>query len=624
MNPTILLPSRIILASVVLLLTACASLGPRADLPPTLDGAEQLAQRGDHAGSARSFERLAAVNSGDDSTRLALRACDEWLAANQPAEATRVYARITPGTNIQLRTRYQLLGVELQLARNESTAAWNAVLALPAPAAEAQREYYWTLKQRAALAVGRANDAILSQPTLEAAMPNDAARANSRRSLLRGLQAATDRGVKLEPQSAGRDMNLRGWLELGLIAQQAQRGAKVTAAVNNWRGRFPQHAALALATADLAGSVVAAETRPLQDGAHIAVLLPLGGRAGGQAAQIRDGLLASWFAAGGSNPPPLRFYDTVTMPVADAIRRATEAGAEQIIGPLLRDDVQAAADYSGARPAVLALNFLSADRTAPDGFFQYALSPEDEARAVARRALADGRRRSIALVPGGDWGQRVLAAFTEELTAGGGSVLASASYAAGAADHSNAISSLLRINDSKTRARRIEAIIGGVVNVQPRRRADVDFIFVPSTAAQARQLRPQLKFFYAGDIPAYATSDAYDGAGAANQDADGLIFPDMPWVLRGSAAVTRARAVLRTAYGDNLAPRGKLFAFGYDAWTVAAGLRAGGGATLAPVSGLTGDLSLDANRRIRRDLDWAQIRGSGVRLLGGDGAGNGR
>jgi hypothetical protein len=284
-----------------------------------------------------------------------------------------------------------------------------------------------------------------------------------------------------------------------------------------------------------------------------------------------------------------------------------------IIGPLLREDVQAAADYTGPRPAILALNFLAADRSAPELFFQYALSPEDEARSVARRALADGRRRAIALVPGGDWGSRVLAAFTEELAAGGGIVLSSSTYAGGAADHSSAITSLLRINDSKARARRIEAIIGGSVNVQPRRRNDIDFIFVPSTAAQARQLRPQLKFFYAGDIPAYATSDAFDGS--ANTDADGLMFPDMPWMLGGNAAVTRARGALRSAYGENAGPRGKLFAFGYDAWSIASALRAGANQSLVPFAGLTGELSLDAQRRVRRELDWAQIRAGSARVL---------
>ena len=42
-------------------------------------------------------------------------------------------------------------------------------------------------------------------------------------------------------------------------------------------------------------------------------------------------------------------------------------------------------------PPILALNFLPADRPAPEGFYQFALSPEDEARQVARRMVAEGR-----------------------------------------------------------------------------------------------------------------------------------------------------------------------------------------------------------------------------------------
>jgi outer membrane PBP1 activator LpoA protein len=613
-----------ILASAALWLTACPSLGTR-DLPPTLDRAEALAQRGEHAAAARAFEGLARDSSGDDSTRFLLRAVNEWLAANQPSDASRAYDSIGATGNPSLRAQYSLLAVSLRLARGDAPGAWSALSSIAPPAGSPENRQYWTLKQRVALALGRANDAILAQPGLEAALASDSERESSRRALLRELQQAPDRGVKLEPQTAGRDANLRGWLELGLIAYQAQRGARVAPALVSWRTRFPQHVAQSLANQDAIMPPVAALAPPVAAGAHVAVLLPLSGRAAAQAAQVRDGLLASWFLSPAGSVPPLRFYDTGQLPVADALRLASESGADQIIGPLLREEVQAAADYGGARPPLLALNFLGADRAPPDGFVQYALSPEDEARSVARRALADGRGRAIALVPSSDWGERVLAAFTEELNAGGGTVLASASYATGSADHSAAISSLLRINDSKARARRIEAIIGGSVNAQPRRRGDIDFIFVPSNASQARQLRPQLRFFYAGDIPSYATSDAYDGAGAINQDADGLMFPDMPWVLTASPAVTRARAALRSAYGDTGAPRGKLFAFGHDAWTLAAGLRATGGGSLAPVAGLTGGLSLDASRRVRRELEWAQIRGAGIRLLGGGApdAGNG-
>ena len=609
---------RIILASAALWLTACPSLGTR-DQPPTLDRAEALAQRGEHAAAARVFEAMARDNSGDDSTRFLLRAVSEWLAANQPADASRAYDSIGATSNPSLRAQYSLLAVSLRLARGDAPGAWSLLSSIAPPAGSPEGGLYWALKQRVALAAGRANEAILAQPGLESTLSNDSERESSRRALLRALQLAPDRGVKLEPQTAGRDANLRGWLELGLIAYQAQRGARVGPALVSWRTRFPQHVAQNFASQDAILPPVAALAPPVAAGAHVAVLLPLSGRAAAQAGQIRDGLLASWFASPAGTVPPLRFYDTAQLPVADALRLANESGADQIIGPLLREEVQAAADFNGARAPLLALNFLAPDHEPPEAFVQYALSPEDEARSVARRALADGHRRAIALVPASDWGQRVLAAFSEELNSAGGTVLASGSYAVSDADHSAEISSLLRINDSKARARRIEAIIGGSVNSQPRRRGDIDCIFVPSNASQARQLRPQLRFFYAGDIPTYATSDAYDGAGVINQDADGLMFPDMPWVLTASTAVTRARAALRSAYGDTGAPRGKLFAFGHDAWTLAVALRATGGGSLAPVAGLTGNLSLDANRRVRRELEWAQISGAGIRLLG-DGA----
>jgi outer membrane PBP1 activator LpoA protein len=69
------------------------------------------------------------------------------------------------------------------------------------------------------------------------------------------------------------------------------------------------------------------------------------------------------------------------------------------------------------RPPLLALNFLPTDRPAPERFYQFALSPEDDARAVARYIGASGRRHGVVIVPEGDWGTRVAAAFDEELRA---------------------------------------------------------------------------------------------------------------------------------------------------------------------------------------------------------------
>jgi outer membrane PBP1 activator LpoA protein len=176
---------------------------------------------------------------------------------------------------------------------------------------------------------------------------------------------------------------------------------------------------------------------------------------------------------------------------------------------------------------------------------------------------------------------------------------------------------VLRLSDSRARARRLESALGTSLEFLPRRRGDIGFIFAPAPATTARMLRPQLRFHYAGDIPAYATSDAWEPGLTSNQDLEGLLFPDMPWVLSGGPGVERLRAATAAAFGDANRSRSKLYAFGHDAWLLATALRAGNGAdpTAIRVDGATGRVSFDAAGRTRRELDWAQVRGGNARLL---------
>ncbi len=609
------------LAVGAVLLAGCPSMGP-GRLPPSLDHAEATAQRGDHAAAAREFEALAAENPGSSGLNYSLRAAREYLAAQRPDDAQRIVDSVpTSAASGPAAFELTLLRAELALAHSQSQAAWTAVASLATPADTALAIRLLELRQRAAFATARPIDAISAEMTRERLLSSDAARAASRRQLLAGLRAAVERGAKLEPQNA-REPMLRGWLELGLLAAQNERG-NVSTGLAAWRARYPTHPGIELArtglnTAEPNATVVSTPTgtpsTAIPAGAHVAVLLPISGRAANAAAQIRDGLVTALYALPAGARPSLRIYDTSTMSVADAIARATDAGAERIVGPLTREEVVAAAEYTGARPPILALNFLPVEKQAPADFYQFALSPEDEARQVARRALADGRRRAIVLTPSGDWGTRVATAFRDELTAGGGQVLAASTFSAGANDFSGPIQQSLRISDSNARKRRIESVLGTTLQFNPRRRGDVDFIFSPAPSATARMLRPQLRFHFAGDIPAYSTSDAYEPNPQANQDLDGLIFPDMPWVLGGNATVTRVRGNAQNAWGE--VPRGKLYAFGYDAWQLAAALRAGtASSAAAPITGLTGDLSFDEQRRVKRELNWAQIRGGNARLL---------
>jgi len=241
-----------------------------------------------------------------------------------------------------------------------------------------------------------------------------------------------------------------------------------------------------------------------------------------------------------------------------------------------------------------------------------------EARIVARRILADGHRRGVALVPRGDWGNRVIDAFTRELTAGGGSLITQALYDPAEHDYSYELTAILHVDDSDARHVRLQNVLGTKLNFEPRHRADIEFVFiVPASATNARLIQPQLKFFYAGDVPSYSLSNAYEpDSTASNQDIDGLMYPDMPWMITGDGSIDAIRSSISQVWENRAAWRSRLFAFGYDACQLMLAMSAKGRSPAdAQVAGLTGVLHFDTDRRVQRDLIWVQVHNGEPRRL---------
>ncbi|HQZ80533.1 MAG TPA: penicillin-binding protein activator [Steroidobacteraceae bacterium] len=590
-------------------LAACTSIGPQSAPVPSMERAEQYAQDGRHEDAARLFEALAATAPGPSAGDLRLRAAREWLAARRPDEAERALAaaRSTAGTALAFESR--LIEVELKLARGDGQRAWAELGSLSQPAAGPAAARYFEVRERAAFATGRYAEGVRAALAREPFLATAQARRAGRSELLSQLRTAVEHGAKLEP-IAERDSIVRGWLELGPIAATAATMPTTAGpAIQRWRSRYPAHPANEVVRSDIE---MAGATPQPEQASHIALMLPVSGRLAAAAAQIRDGFFTAYYLSSAGDRPRIRVYDTASLNVADAIARAGDAGATVIVGPLLREEVAGAATYTGARPPVLALNFLGPGETAPAGFYQFALSPENEARSIAERLVSQGLVRGVALVPAGDWGTRVLAAFTEALEAAGGQLAGSATYFPAENDYSAAITQVLRLDASKARLRRLEQVLGTKFAFQPRRRGDAQFIFAPGQPQTARQLRPQLRFHYAGDLPTYSTSDAYEPHATANRDIEGLIFPDMPWVFGVGARTTQVREALRAAWGEDAAARSKLFAFGYDAYLLGLALPAAG---TVDIDGLTGRLRFESDRRVRRQLEWARIVNGQPQLL---------
>jgi outer membrane PBP1 activator LpoA protein len=393
-------------------------------------------------------------------------------------------------------------------------------------------------------------------------------------------------------------------------AQADHSPGQRTALLREWRQRHPEHPA----NGPLVISMIEASPPALPPSGRLALLVPLSGRAQSAGVAVRDGFLAAFYAQPPAARPQVRIYDTGTDALA-AYQRALTEGAEAVVGPLTKEDVVALARSGEVRVPTLALNFLPADIPPPAKLYQYSLAPEDEAVQVARRLIAEGRRHGIALLPAGEWGQRVLQAFETTLTGGGGRLIAKRVYATDTSDFTDPILALLGVDEAKARHHKLTQVLGEPLEFNARRRSNIEFVFIAGQPQAARLIRPQLRFHFAGDLPVYATSDIYDPNPKANLDLEGVMFPDMPWMIDPEATAADVRNDLRQAWPDRLRRRGRLYALGFDAYAVLTEIRVAREPFHSPLAGMTGRLTVDTARRIHRDLEWLQLRGGEPRVL---------
>jgi outer membrane PBP1 activator LpoA protein len=613
------LPAVVALAVVLGCALAGCTTGPSARPAGTAQApeanAERLAREGQPAAAAQSWEQAAGAGRPETRAAALTNAVRQWLAAARPADAERVLARLDtehPANAAPTAAPRALLRAEVALAAGRPARALEQLRGAGDPPPATLEPAASTLRARALIAQGRVADGVRAFETGTRGQVRTALEPH-RRALWDSLRAAALQGRDLDAPR-GADPVVIGWLELARIAVAGARNpAAVRPRAAAWRNRYASHPANGTI---LDGMLAEADRSPALP-ARVALLLPLSGRMEPAGTALRDGFMAAWYRAQPSARPELRVYDTGT-DAADAYRRAVADGAAFVVGPLAKEDVQAVARSADPRVVTLALNVLPDGEPVPRRFYQYALAPEDEARQVAERLVAQGLRVGAALVPSGEWGRRVVGAFEAALREGGGVVVASRAYSSGTSDFSDEITQALGFADSERRYRQLVATLGTPLQFSPRRRDDLQFLFVAGQPVQGRLIRPQLKFHFAGDLPVYSISDIYDPNPAANEDLDGLVFPDMPWTLAQDPDTTQLRETLARTWPQAVRRRGRLYAMGFDAFRLVEHLETGersGDATAAPVSthagdpiaGLTGRLTVGPDGRIRRTLDWAAI-----------------
>ena len=398
--------------------------------------------------------------------------------------------------------------------------------------------------------------------------------------------------------------DIRGWLSLAAMTRRFQHDPdRQLEALNDWRQLWSNHAASIQLPRSLAllHQVVAEQPQ------HIALLLPLQGELGQFGRAIRDGLIAAHYSRGLGTA--LTIFDTTGSDIREVASRARAAGAELMIGPL---DWQRVARLAKRRPdiPVIALNRTRNGAVQPN-LYQFGLAPEDESIQVARQIHKEGHSRGLIIAPDTDWGQRNVAAFSGEFLALGGIIMDSVRFR-DQKDYSDMIMTLLNVDASKARAKTMERITGEQFKFTLRRRQDIDFIFLLANPTQARGINPTLAFFYAEDIPVYATSHVYDPMDSRIDiiDMNGIRFCDIPWKLMLTGPVQELVQKTWPGASSRLAP---FYALGLDVHRLYPRLRQLKASPLTQVSGTTGLLRLTEDGVIHRTLLWAEFREGSVR-----------
>ncbi|MGC8121617.1 penicillin-binding protein activator [Marinobacter sp. VGCF2001] len=417
------------------------------------------------------------------------------------------------------------------------------------------------------------------------------------------LRNASDNALGFETQ---------GWLELALrlrtrTASLDDQGRLIRQWQNNW----PGHPAAQILPADLALLAELAASRPEK----LVLAVPLQGALASAGKAIRDGFLAAYYQdeTTDRSKTDIRVVDTSTGPFPELYRKLSNTDLDLIVGPLDKEKLAQLASMNTLAVPLLGLNYLNPETRIPDGLYQFGLSAEDEARQIANRLHADNIQRVLALIPFGEWGDRVEASLQERMTELGLTTLSVERFFP--EDNLRSVTAnLLGISVSRQRAIQVERTIGMNVEFEPRRRQDAEAIVLVAAPTIARQFKPLFAFYYGGDLPVYSPSIVYEGTPNPGRDRDinQIFFTDIPWVLAESNPLREAsRQYLRGTTGQ----LGRLFAMGADAWQLSKRLPLLRQVPDAAINGQTGRLTMAADGSIHREQLWAQFRNGTPNLL---------
>lgn len=646
--PFKLLTKYFLLALAATLLGACA--GPSPEAPQAYTKQPSLAEK------AEQTLRSARQSSGPDQALHLLNAAHYYQELNQPDQAIKLLDELDSNLlSTKALARFATLYAPILLDKHEHFLAREQLTSprlsaeldtLPGPLQIELR------RQRGDLfsLLGEDKSAVAEFVLLSSLLSDPAAIKITHDKIWKILSHIPDNTL-LDLATEVSSTELKGWYQLALSTRSLSDISLRQGQIAQWRKQWPAHPAITSPPSELSAMANAAASAP----SNLALLVPLTGNYGEAGTVIRNGFLATYYdnLSKGGRAPSVRIYDTSTENIIDVYQQAIADGANMVIGPLRKENLAALSTLNTLSVPVIGLNYLDANlkgppdklldeplnedigeaidgvansQTAPNlsltannssntamnarhNLYQFGLSIADEAEQVAERAWLEGRRSALVMTPATGWGERALAAFSERWKQLGGKLVLTTPYSLRQSDFTSIIKPALLIDHSKQRAKKLQRTLGKGLEYSPRRRHDIDMIFLVAQPAQGRSIKPTLDFYYAHDLPVYATSHIYAGTESThmNRDLEGIRFSAMPWTLPGMVPA-------QLQPDSNLPPSYRhLYTLGIDAYLMHQHIALMKASPQTQLFGHTGTLTLISGNKIKRTQPWAEFKDSKVR-----------
>ncbi len=555
------------------------------------------------------YLQRAAQTSGNTQTMYLLKAAHQLLNKQQSARAQTILNQIDNNLPSSLQIKKQLIYAQLLISYHQDAHALHKLQAMNSDRSswlDEDRIEWHILIAKASQNLGDLNTSVQQLSDMIDLLPQSE-RKRALLSIWNTLEnTAPSRIHPLLLQAS--TPTVKGWLSLAAIAHQGDLSSQeLGQQVQHWKLEYPNHPAMALLYPDTQKSNRLSKDPPK----HIALLLPLTGQYAKAGHAISQGFFAAYYQAKQEHPPTpeITIINTDNKNIAKIYQIATHQGADFVVGPLIKNNISTLTQSIPLSIPTLALNTVS--NLNDSNLYQFGLLPMDEAQQVAMKAWNSHHYSALVIIPKNHWGESIADTFAKTWHILGGGIVGTLEYTAQTHLFLD-IRHLLNIDQAIEDKKILRSLLGERLRYVPRRRKDVDMIFLIATPSIARQIQPILHYFYAGNIPIYSISNVYSGRPKVgfDKDLEGIYFPDMPWVLSTHMkpeTLNHIREKVKQLWPQTYNSEPKLIALGVDAYNMIMQLSK---MTIMPELGIpaaTGTLYLSKNHHIYRKLCWSKI-----------------